>query len=221
VVNSEHQDDLHGDFIAVLDDVELERFNGGYCYPSGETVPLHREIDIVFINAKMPKARQDKEEQSLTKGAHWWSGLSTAALESGVVIAESAESEIEDILVAFSDTPKAFPLDIEAEFFHSTLSQWMGQQHVRNQAPLWDYAFWKAELESEGRTDDREIFSAQVYRGPSQEPEIYRYALQYEGKKVSSSEWLSECPDLLKSDEIFDDRGDAPSDSLLLTLMND
>lgn len=99
-------------------------------------------------------------------------------------------------------------VDVTAAFFHRTLARWLGLPEgkppgKKTEAPLWDYAFWKAEIvEEDGDVRaSRRTFTARLYRRADGPAESHRYWLKIDDKgRIRGSGWLSEPPDLLSED---------------------
>jgi hypothetical protein len=92
---------------------------------------------------------------------------------------------------------------VEAGFFHRTLARWLGLPEGRPPGSRsvdvsWSYAFWKAELVRLWGNGGRQIWTAQVFRGPQGPAEIYEYWIDLDERaRIKRSGWLTSAPDLL------------------------
>lgn len=92
---------------------------------------------------------------------------------------------------------------VEAGFFHRTLARWLGLAEgrlpgARAADVSWSYSFWKAELVRLWANGGRQIWTAQVFRGPVGPAETYEYWIDLDARaRIKRSGWLSSAPDLL------------------------
>ena len=100
---------------------------------------------------------------------------------------------------------------VEAGFFHRTLARWLGLPEGRmpgsRGAPdvSWSYSFWKAELVRTWANGGRQLWEAQVFRGPAAPAERYEYWIDLDERaRIRRSGWLTSAPDLLREDVGFE-----------------
>lgn len=212
-------DPLKQGFVPTLDGQELRRsaVGTGLVYDDGTPIDDARAGDVVYVNAgELERRRQ------LTRTG-WWREVD----ESGPVPVSFdgpraddgglPDVDVADLLRTLADAhrPAEAAVDVDAGFFHRTLSRWMGligdDSAAAARAPTWDYRFWKAELVEEGVLADHAAalsasaspsrvttWSAVVWRGESAGPERYRYWVAFDDLGfVVGSGWLSAPPDLL------------------------
>ncbi len=107
------------------------------------------------------------------------------------------------------------PVDVpsvDAGFFHRTLARWLDLPEGRapgsraSTAPLWSYAFWKAELrQHEPATPSaRAVWRATVYTSAHAAPHEYAYWVELDARKrIRRCGWLSDAPNLLAEFDAF------------------
>lgn len=195
--------------------------------------------DVVFVNAEAAKdgghagdgstTRRDAraaDAGKTTPSTQWWTALDAAALSGVLFLDERRDVVVGDQRLSAADVDKmltslapsrvaAPPVEVDAGFFHRTLSRWLGLDAGRTKGPRalpepsWDYDFWKAVLEDDGVVDASQVrgaptkgvvhrFTALVFRGERAEPERYAYwiALDDAGR-IKRSGWFTAPPDLL------------------------
>jgi hypothetical protein len=207
-------DELRSGFVPVLDGERLRAAGDGFEHEDGAAVDTTREGDIVWVNAE----ELASSEQLTSTG--WWTkvdaiggtSLEAAALEPSTSEGTFSADDVARVLVTLADSHTApEPTEVEAGYFHHTLRRWLGASTDADdeaRAPLWDYDFWKAELERAGEVpapgdDDGsvEAWVARVWRGEEAEPEQYRYWIDASDGAIQRSGWLTDPPDLLGGPE--------------------
>jgi broad specificity phosphatase PhoE len=200
-------------FVPTLDGEVLTQGPDGYLHADGTLVERGRAQDIIWLN---PSELQGLTP--LTPTGRW-----RAAREGGALTPDEPEeerfvfspSDLENLLltVAAAHSPEV-PIEVDAGFFHRTLVRWMGldedddEASPASRAPLWDYGFWKAEIQEEDPFDASALpvpagakasaWSAIVWRGEGAAPERFRYWVAFdEGGRITASRWLTPPPDLL------------------------
>ncbi len=119
------------------------------------------------------------------------------------------------LTIAEAHRPEGPAADVDAGFFHRTLSRWMGiapeDDPTVARAPVWDYGFWKAELKCEGELAAHAAalvggdsparvttWCAVVWHGERAAAESYRYWVACDELGfVKGSGWLTKPPRLL------------------------
>jgi hypothetical protein len=191
--------DLKGNYIPTLDGARLNDTPDGFAFEDGTLVPDARLDEVVYVSAAA-------ERPDDTSETGWWRALGQAALDQGAVAREpTGPTDVSAILAALGTPPALDDLEIEAGFFHRTLTQWITHDPSgHGEAPLWDYDCWKADVELEATDDDRSNYVAHLYRGESREPEQYRYWVTFtDDGRIAASGWLSDPPDLIGGEDEF------------------
>ncbi len=119
------------------------------------------------------------------------------------------ETDSLDVRAALASLePPAEDVEVSAGFFHRTLARWLGlpagKQPARKTAapPLWDYDFWKAELNEDAVDVEpgpgRREFTARIFRAPEGAPEVVRYWVRLDAAgRIRASGWLTAAPVLV------------------------